>query len=402
MAARGDERLPGSDPSTARAGSWSTAVRRGLITWALCTSAYLLIAAVVQGLGLDRHRYPTSGPLSWPFRLYSRGDAGHFLGIARYGYFGPHSDRVTPAYFPGYPLLGRALAHLVHNTSVTGYLVALALVSWLGTATASVLFWKWAADELGQRTATYATVALLAGPYSVFLVSSYSEGPYLALAIGAWLAGKNQRWLIGSGLASLAAFTRISGAFLAVGLLTMFAQSVVHGRERRPYVMGPMLLLPFAAVLGYFAWLHGKTGSWTTWFTVERAGWGRHFVLPSTALTHSVRRLFTVHDADAARLLALRVQDTLELVFAVAFVVAVYFLVRRRWWPEAVYVGITAVSLLTSAYYLSVPRSLLVCFPVWLLVGQWLQEPRARLLALASAAIAVFNAASTLADHWAG
>jgi hypothetical protein len=361
-----------------------------------------VIAAVVQALGLDHHRYPTSGPLSWPFRLYARGNAGHFLSIARYGYFGPHSDSVTPAYFPGYPLAGRAVAQMFQTTGVTGYLVSLALVAWVGTASAAVLLWKWAADTLGQRTASYATVALLAGPYSVFLVSSYSEGPFLGLAVGAWLAGRNQRWVLASGLASLAALTRISGAFLAVGLLTMFVESAVRGRERRPYAAGAVLLLPFAAVLGYFAWLHGRTGSWTTWFAVERAGWGRHFVLPTTALTHSVRRLFTVHDPDPSQLFALRVQDTLELVFAAVFVLAVYLLIRRRWWPEAVYVAITAVSLLTSAYYLSVPRSLVVCFPVWLLAGDWLAQHRARLLCVACAAIAVFDAASILCDHWAG
>ena len=385
---------------------WPAALRGGLSCWAACIAGYLLVAAVVESAGLDPHRYPQSPWWSKPFRLYARGDAGHFLNIARYGYFGPHSDAVTPAYFPGYPLAGRTLARMVSvgEPSVTTYLVALAVLSWLGTATAAVLLWRLVADPsgpAGPRVAAGAVIALLAGPYSMFLVASYSEGPFLALALGAWLAGRKDRWLLASLLASFAAVTRVSGVFLACALVVMYARS-----RRSLDWQALSLTAPFLAAAGYFGWLRNQTGSWTTWFDAERLGWGRHTVAPWTALTNSVRRLFHLSARGSGQLWALGFQDTMELLFAAGFVVAIAVLVRRRRWPEVTYVSLTALSLLTSAYYLSVPRSMVICFPVWILVGEWAVSSRRRwlvgLAAGCSLVVAVVNATSMLSDHWSG
>jgi hypothetical protein len=367
-----------------------------------------MLGATVQALGLDPHRYPASPAASWPFRLYARGDAGHFLDIARNGYFGPHSDPVSPAYFPGYPLAGRAIAHLFGSTapSITYYLVSLSVLSWVGTAVAAVLLWKLAAYEGIPSTASASVIAMLAGPYSVFLIASYSEGPFLAFAIGAWIAARCNRWLTAGMLASLAATTRISGLFLACGLVVMFVQDRRSLRAAASDGNMLALALPFLTVLSYFAWLRHHTGSWTTWFEVERIGWGRHLVSPITAFGHSVGRLFTVHATTDWQLAAFAVQDTLEIAFAVAFVIGTVALVRRRRWPEATYVGLTAVTLLTSSYYLSVPRSMLVCFPVWLLIGEGVvRHKSSRLLLIAAAsstAVALWNVSTMLSDHWTG
>ncbi|MDX6256423.1 MAG: hypothetical protein QOJ11_2757 [Frankiales bacterium] len=385
-----------------------TATRRGLSIWAVTTAAYLVLGAIGQALGLDRHRYPTSPAASWPFRLFARGDAGHFLEVARHGYFGPHHDPVQMAFFPGYPLAGRGLAHLfsVGPPSVTTYLVALSLVSWLGTATAAILLWRLTADQVGEPAASVAVVVLLAGPYSIFLVSSYSEGPFLAAALGAWVAAKADRWAIASACAAMAAFTRISGLFLACGLVVLFVHSRATQRKSWQATHVAALSAPFLAVVGYFTWLHHNTGDWLAWFHAERLGWGRHAVTPVRAFTHSVRRILTYHDPDDWQLAALRFQGTMEILFAAAFIAACVALLRRREWAEATYVGFTAASLLTSAYYLSLPRNMLTCFPVAMLSAQWILRHRERkvryTIAAGSVAIAMFNVSSILSDHWSG
>jgi hypothetical protein len=42
--------------------------------------------------------------------------------------------------------------------------------------------------------------------------------------------------------------------------------------------------------------------------------------------------------------------------------------VRRRW-PEFTYVGLQVAALVTSAFYLSIGRSTLLWWPLWLAVG---------------------------------
>jgi hypothetical protein len=84
-------------------------------------------------------------------------------------------------------------------------------------------------------------------------------------------------------------------------------------------------------------------------------------------------------------------------------VAAVVVLARRRQWAEFTYVGLTAASLLTSTYYLSVPRTLLVCFPLIMLVARW---PLGRIWQRGAIAIGVsllaVNTTTFLTGHWTG
>ncbi|WP_345393096.1 hypothetical protein [Nonomuraea salmonea] len=81
----------------------------------------------------------------------------------------------------------------------------------------------------------------------------------------------------------------------------------------------------------------------------------------------------------------------------------VWLLVLRRW-SEAVYTGLQAAALMTSAYYLSIPRSLLLWFPLWVLVARvatrrpWLFV----LYLLISGPLMLVNTARFLSGAWAG
>ena len=48
-----------------------------------------------------------------------------------------------------------------------------------------------------------------------------------------------------------------------------------------------------------------------------------------------------------------------------AGVIATIALLWHRRWPEAIYVGLTIFALTTSIWYESVPRSLLLLWPIW-------------------------------------
>ncbi|MEU0571146.1 hypothetical protein ABZ297_37930 [Nonomuraea sp. NPDC005983] len=58
---------------------------------------------------------------------------------------------------------------------------------------------------------------------------------------------------------------------------------------------------------------------------------------------------------------------------AVIDVALTVWLAHRCRWAECVYVGLQVAALITSTHYMSIPRSMLLWFPLWLLG----QEPRA-------------------------
>ncbi len=102
----------------------------------------------------------------------------------------------------------------------------------------------------------------------------------------------------------------------------------------------------------------------------------------------------------------------MELVFATLMVAGGWILFKLQRWPELTYVGLTAVSLLTSTVYLSIPRSVLLCFPLLVLTGQWLrrslatpgsdERALARLVIGGGVALAAVNTATFVSQQWTG
>lgn len=395
----------GNERGRPRDQEWRESIKAGLAVWLVTRLAFYLVGAVVVAASASAQGKDRGLPaFAWPFRLFSAFDAGHFLSIARWGYFQPDQisppQATNPAFFPGYPLLCRALAMVfgLGHPTPTCYLAAAQVISWLSSAAAAVVLHRLVADRLGTRAATGAAVLLFAGPYAVFLVAPYSESLFLALALAAWLAATRDRWPTAALLAAAAASVRINGLFLAAALVIILAGHRKELAIRKTLIRGALLLLPLAPVLGYFYWLHLRTGRWLEWFAAQRLGWGRTTVTPWTALVNSVRRATGPHDA------AFQYQSWMEIAFAAVLVASTATLIARKSWPEAAYVGLTAASLLTSHHYLSVPRSTLLCFPIAALAIQ--AAPRRKLLRmlLASACLllSALNTATYLSNTWTG
>jgi hypothetical protein len=159
---------------------------------------------------------------------------------------------------------------------------------------------------------------------------------------------------------------RPNGIFLAIALLA--AWILARPRDWR-HAWG--LLLPPAAVGGYMLYLHSITGRWTAWMEAQSDYWQRHLVDPVTSLVNSYHLIFTFSPTGEPS--SRFVTEIMAMALIVFFIVV---LVRRRWWAEAVYVGVTALSLGTSSMYHSVPRTLVVLFPIWMVVGVWLTQRR--------------------------
>jgi hypothetical protein len=388
--------------------NWQLAVRSGLRLWAISRVAFLTYGLVLAALLPAVRPKNASSPALWPVTLYARYDSGHFVHLAAFGY--PLKPFRLPlmnadnehAFLPGYPVGARWLAYALTGGSPgpDGYLTALAVLAWLGAAVAAVLIWRLAADEADAPIADRAVLILLAGPYAVFLMASYSEGVFLALALAAWLAGRRDRWWLAGLMAAGAAIVRINGLFLGAGLAVMLVLAARAAGRRivRPEALA--LTLPLLATAGYFGWMRATTGRWTTWFEVQERGWARTTTWPWTTLVHSAKRLLTVEPWPV------RYQDWLEMVFAALLVLGVVVLFRRRRWPEFVYVGLTAGSLLTSSYYVSIPRSMLVCFPLIVIAAEWTRRSAHRWLVAAcvtvGVAMLVVNTTTLLFDQWSG
>lgn len=316
-------------------------------------------------------------------------DAGLFVTIAEYGYDGDPAKPVDPglpAFFPGLPLLLRLVHLVVPSWALCGLIISL-----VAGAVAMVALAKLAEHEGAPGWA--AVLALVLFPTAVFLAAGYSEALFLAFAIPAWLAARKGQWPLAVLLAAGASCVRITGLFLAVALIAEFFLG--NGQTVRLRNL-PWLVVPFLPLVAYSYYHYSRSGDWLAWKHAQEAGWGRELVWPWDAWRTTWGSAMGSDDFAVA--------FRMEIAGAVISVVVMLWLLITRRWSEFVYVALQAGALMTSAYYLSIPRSLLLWFPLWVgiarLSGRWRWV--IVVYALVLGPLMVLNTLRFLTGAWAG
>ncbi|GGS73798.1 hypothetical protein GCM10010156_35900 [Planobispora rosea] len=337
---------PGSGPGAERE---RAATVEALVLWLFSRLGIITLVAVVGAAAAAK------GEEAAPFlKQWRYWDANLLIVIAEHGYGGDPAgepDKGLPAFFPGMPLALRAVTLITGDWTLSGL-----LISFVAGAVAVVALARLAEFEGPPGAGWRAVLALLLWPMSVFLFAGYSESLFLAFAIPAWLAARKGNWPLAAALAAGASCMRITGLFLALALIVEFAS------QRRPVRQAPWLLLPFLPLLAYSAYQYGRTGDWLAWKHAQEANWGRTLVWPWESLATTWQTAMSEgHFAWAFRM---------EIAGAVVGVTLVLILLYLRRWSELVYVGLQVGALICSAYYLSIPRSALLWWPLFLLAAR--------------------------------
>jgi len=176
------------------------------------------------------------------------------------------------ALFPLYPALVHGLAWVTGSILVAGILISL-----VSAAIAASVLAELARPLLGERGARDVVLFLAFYPVSFVFCAVYSEGLFLALAAGAFLAAQRGRAVLAGVLGGLATGTRLIGLALLPALALLLAQNSGDRRagSRRELALrlAPLLLLP-AAVGVYAFHLDRELGDpWA--FSSAQTAWDR-------------------------------------------------------------------------------------------------------------------------------
>ena len=336
---------------------------RVTMVW-LVTRIFVLAVAAVG----SREILSASGLLGGFSSIWLQWDTHWYVSIVEDGYQNPDFTRTqgglydftwNGAFFPALPILMRLGGLLGLSPTAAGLLISLVASLVAGFALARL------ARDMGARP-ELAVLAWFVAPTAVFLTAAYTEALFCAFAFWAWVFARRQQWLAAGVLGGFAAFSRANGIFLGIGLVAMFLLA-------RPYRWRAAwaLLIPFAVTLGYFAYLQSVTGRWTAWFDIQRIAWSRQFTDPLTSLANTYALIF---DYLPDGTLSTRfISEIVGMAILIALLVVV---LARRWWAEGVYVAVTLVSLGTSTWYYSIPRTAVVLFPIWIIFGLWMTQRR--------------------------
>lgn len=380
---------PAAAVEPSRSGILGAEGRAALSVWGASRLGMIVLAWIAAWVFSTGPEPP--GP--WLAR-WDRWDAGIFVSIARDGYFGPGVEPTHIAFFPGFPVAMWFVHLLVWNWTAAGLLVSFAA----GTV-AVVALGKLAADESDEapsQASAHAALFFALAPAAVFLTAGYSESLFAAFAFPAWLAARRDRWVLSVLLAAGASAVRVNGLFLAAAIAVEF---LLAGAERRRWRQLPLVLVPVLPAFGYALYLHRNTGDWLAWQHAQAAGWFRTFKDPKSAWDQTWRAAFgQSQEGHTAWVFQL------ELLAVVVGAVLTLVLVARRRLPEALYVGLSLVALGTTTWFMSVPRAMLLWWPLWTMLGAWaVRRPAVKTLYVCCVApIMVGVALLFLSGQWAG
>jgi hypothetical protein len=428
--------------------SWRALWSSRLLIWAVGVATLL-----TYGFGPVRHAFNPPGltrGLGWLGDLLAapaaRWDSSWYLVIAHYGYR-PDLGAFTSsrdAFFPLYPLGLSGLGWLGLPLIAAGVLIsllALALALYgihrLTTLELATLARRRSgtsrAISAGPRDGDVARLAVMVtafAPMAFFLSAVYSEALYLALSVGLFYAARRGRFALVGVLAGLAGATRSTGIVLLLPALILYLygpredrvpdRPLARGLSPRYRLRKDALWLALAPVglLLYMAYLGLAGGDALAPFHAQDV-WGRHFAGPYLgvwdglqAAFEGARQLLSMQQAHAyfttggGSPFVAAEHNLLLLAFLVAAIAATAGVLRRLPAAYGAYV-IAALALplsypVTAQPLMSLPRFLVVLFPLNIWFAQWLAaRPRLRRPALAcSGLLLAFFLAQFATWHW--
>lgn len=408
-----------ADDAAARWAATSAAASRLLIAAvAFAAASWLPIVPVGASKLYPARAGVFHGLLAHLLVPWTHWDGAWFLRIASNGYTRPAS----PAFFPLYPLLVRGLGFVFGGNLV----IAAVTIALAAYALAMVAVYHLAAAEIDRRTALWTVIFISAFPAALFFQAAYSESLFLLCTSVALLAARRGRWLWAGMAGMLATLTRNAGIVLLVPLTWLWWDQRRGGGRHLPGGPPPgdtpapppttrsllwLVLVPAGLGL-YMVYLWQRFGD-ALLFSSAQSRWGRGLASPISTVISGVRIAVrsagqlatgTVPQSDGALSWSLALGNITALIALVLAVLLVIVCWRRLPAAYTLYsLATLAVPLCfptASKPLLSLPRFILVDFPLFIALAAGLLRHPAWRWAVLAVMTAVLLLATILFATW--
>jgi hypothetical protein len=328
-----------------RSRTWTDAVLPTIALRIILLCFGVLAVVIFGNGGFDR---------SW-LEIWNRWDAPLFAEVARNGY-GPPSDPARIVLFPVFPALIRV------GSWFTAPVAAGMIVAFVSTLAAAAGLYRLARFDYGRATARWSVLAMSVFPTAYALVAPYSEAPFLAFAVWAFVSARRDNWWAAGILTLLASATRIQGVFLIAALAVEYWRA--HRRVDRD---AAWLLVAVAGPLLYLAINFMTFGDPLYFLDIQRRVFGVTTLPPWEAIPTMLRNAAAFRPTEnwatvyLAPVLAIVLLGVVTLWTAVA---------AKRRASYFVYTALTLASFATLSWPISVPRYVMGVFPMFLALGR--------------------------------
>jgi Gpi18-like mannosyltransferase len=355
----------------------------------------------------------------WVFS-WANFDGVHYITIAEHGYIG---TGLIQAFFPLLPYLILHTLRLGFGDHFNTLLVGVAFTN-LFAMLLAVIWFLFVKERFSVKKAWISLLVLFLFPTAFFLGALYTESLFLLLVIGSFYFAEKKWWWLASILVALASATRIVGIFLIPALFAeafqqwLVEKKVVRLGKRRVhlkkiiFLSGKffreeknillMLSLSSLGLLGYMWFLHSEFHDPLYFAHVQQAfGGGRQesLVLYPQVVWRSIRILLTS-----------RPFDLRYAVYIEEFIAGVVAFLALLWTPNIKGVRWSYYIFALASFFLptltgtfsSMPRYILVCFPLYFLLTDLIQKSKTRMILWLSLStfLLIFNTILFIQGYW--
>jgi hypothetical protein len=298
-------------------------------------------------------------------------DTLHYVEIAHDGY----TMLSNTVYFPLFPLLMRSVGFLLGGSTIADYAAGLIIANscFYGVL---VLLYLLVSKDFGHVIAKYALIYLAFAPYALFFFIAYTESLFLLLTLAVFLLlhrGKTLDWWLAGLCGFLGTLTRPTGIILIVPFMVLFIQRFGI-RIRGWCALNALLataLIP-AGLLTYMLYLWMTKGNPLVFTAQEGLIWHHYTSFPWVGTFNAIQEI--------VRQGPYYVADTSDVLLTLIPIIAL--IVGWKLLP----LDYSLFSLMMMLFVLceprqqepllSVPRYLLVAFPIFILLALWSQNRR--------------------------
>jgi len=294
--------------------------------------------------------------------LWGNFDGAHYIKLAQFGY----KEAFTQAFFPLYPALIRWFNFITQNGLISGLIIShLALIGFF------YYFYKLGRFDFPKKTLIWASLFLLLFPTSFFLFSVYTESLFLFLCVFTFFLLRKKKFLPASIVAGLASATRLVGIFLLPAVLWEYYKTK---KVKTPKLIG-LSLLSISGFLFYLNFLNRKFDDVLIFINSQPSfGAGRQtnqLVMIYQVVWRYLKMFFAVDPSNNIYPVLV-----LECTLSVLFLGLIIYAVIKKLRKSYLLFLVPAYLLPTlTGTFLSMPRMLLACFPLFYLLGDIKSKP---------------------------
>ncbi len=329
-----------------------------ILGWFFLTRLYLGVVGVLARINIEGPNNFVYSKYIW-LAIWGVWDSGWYLPLAKYGYSAILSTRAETfnqanyAFFPLYPLIMHTLTYIVHDYFVSGL-----IVSNCALIIACVYLYKLASLDFDNQTSLRAVRFALIWPISFIFSGVFTESLYFMLAVMLFYYTRKELWAIASLLGLFLALTRFVGVLILIPLLLEYLNSINFNFKKVGNDLFYFFLIP--AGLGIFAWYNFLLTNDAFAFLKVQFAWGRHLSNPFEVLLDG--------------LLFGSPATIFNMLYSLATIILVA-LFYKKFRPSYLIFIVYSIFVPMFSGLESMPRYLLVIFPLFFLAAQVSKKP---------------------------